>query len=76
MSPLARPQPHSLPAVTIGICAPFARQLVHPLHLSRRRAILDSLRRCISGSMAWDDLTEEDRQEMARLLRQAIEGER
>ena len=26
--------------------------------------------------MAWDDLTEEDRQEMARLLRQAIDGDR
>ena len=26
--------------------------------------------------MAWDNLTEEDRQEMARLLRQAIDGDR
>jgi hypothetical protein len=26
--------------------------------------------------MAWDDLTEEDRQEMARLLRQTIDGDR
>src|SRR5947209_5773986 len=33
-------------------------------------------RRCISGSMAWGDLPEEERAEVARLLRQATDGDR